>query len=104
MILQLQAKVHGLGNLGVSTCTYASLSDFKATFWIPSLPFLPHDDSVRRFAIHRLVYLCLAMLCFTWLRLLCLLASMLLCFDLIRFAGRLNGLFCSHALLPAICN
>ena len=41
MILQLQAKVHGLVNLGVSTCTYASLSDFKATFWIPSLP---HDE------------------------------------------------------------
>ena len=39
MILQLQAKVHGLGNLGVSTCTYPTLSDFKATFWIlpPSL-------------------------------------------------------------------
>ena len=31
MILQLQAKVHGLGNLGVSTCTYPTLSDFKAT-------------------------------------------------------------------------
>ena len=39
MILQLQAKVHGLGNLGVSTCTYPNLSDFKATFRIlpPSL-------------------------------------------------------------------
>ena len=36
MILQLQAKVHGLGYLGVSTCTYANLSNFKATFWIPS--------------------------------------------------------------------
>ena len=32
MILQLQAKVHGLGNLGVSTYTYPILSDFKATF------------------------------------------------------------------------
>ena len=32
MILQLQAKVHGLGNLGVSTYTYLSLSEFKATF------------------------------------------------------------------------
>ena len=34
MILQMQAKVHGLGNLGVSTYTYPTLSDFKATFWI----------------------------------------------------------------------
>ena len=34
MILQLQAKVHGLGNLGVLTCTYPNLSDFKATFRI----------------------------------------------------------------------
>ena len=34
MILQLQAKVHGLGNLGVSTCTYPNLNDFKATFRI----------------------------------------------------------------------
>ena len=34
MILQLQAKVHGLGNLRVLTYTYLSLSDFKATFWI----------------------------------------------------------------------
>ena len=32
MILQMQAKVHGLGNLGVSTYTYLSLSEFKATF------------------------------------------------------------------------
>ena len=34
MILQMQAKVHGLVNLGVSTTRYASLSDFKATFRI----------------------------------------------------------------------
>ena len=34
MILQMQAKVHGLGNLGVSTCTYPILSKFKATFRI----------------------------------------------------------------------
>ena len=34
MILQLQAKVHGLGNLRVLTCTNPTLSDFKATFWI----------------------------------------------------------------------
>ena len=34
MILQLQAKVHGLGYLGVSTYTYPILSDFKATFFI----------------------------------------------------------------------
>merc|ERR1712102_183730 len=29
MILQLQAKVHGLGNLGVSTDTYQILSEFQ---------------------------------------------------------------------------
>ena len=34
MILELQAKVHGLGNLGVSTYTYSILSEFKATFRI----------------------------------------------------------------------
>ena len=39
MILQLQAKVHGLGDLGVLTYTYPNLSDFKATFWIIP-PFL----------------------------------------------------------------
>ena len=32
MILQMEAKVDGLGNLGVSTYTYLSLSAFKATF------------------------------------------------------------------------
>ena len=37
MILQLQAKVHGLGYLGVSTCTYPIFSEFKATFRIPSV-------------------------------------------------------------------
>ena len=43
MILQLQAKVHGLGNLGVSTCTYPIFSEFKATFCtLP--PSLPHDE------------------------------------------------------------
>ena len=36
MILHLQAKVHGLGYLGVSTCTYPIFSEFKAPFWIPS--------------------------------------------------------------------
>ena len=30
MILQLQAKVHGLGNLGVSACTYPIFTEFKA--------------------------------------------------------------------------
>ena len=45
MILQLQAKVHGMGNLGVSTCTYPIFSKFKTTFCPPSFlpPFL-HDD------------------------------------------------------------
>ena len=43
MILQLQAKVHGLGNLGVSTYTYPIFSEFKAPKsdpFLPSLPFL----------------------------------------------------------------
>ena len=41
MILQLQAKVHGLGNLGVSTYTYLSLSEFEATFCLSH-----HHDEV----------------------------------------------------------
>ena len=46
MILQLQAKVHDLGSLGVLTFTYSILSEFKATYRIPSsfLPSLPHDE------------------------------------------------------------
>ena len=44
MILQLQAKVHGLGNLGVSTCTYPIFSEFKAPKSDPFLPSLPHDE------------------------------------------------------------
>ena len=40
MILQLQAKVHGLGNLGVLTTTYAILSLFKEPFFPP----FPHDE------------------------------------------------------------
>ena len=48
MILQLQAKVHGLGKLGVSTYTYVSLSDFKEPKF-PSLPsFLPHDEFAKQ--------------------------------------------------------
>ena len=39
MILQLQAKVHGLGNLGVSTYTYSIFSEFKAPKSDPFLPF-----------------------------------------------------------------
>ena len=39
MILQLQAKVHGLGNLGVSTYTYPIFSEFKAPKSDPFLPF-----------------------------------------------------------------
>ena len=40
MILQMQAKVHGLENLRVTTYTYPIFSRFKETFWIlPS--FLP---------------------------------------------------------------
>ena len=42
MILQLEAKVHGLGDLGVLTCAYPNLSEFKATCCIP--PSLPHDE------------------------------------------------------------
>ena len=34
MILQLQAKVHGLGNLRVLTYTYPIFSRFEATFFI----------------------------------------------------------------------
>ena len=44
MILQLQAKVHGLGNLGVLTCTYPNLSDFKATFRIIIFFFFVNDE------------------------------------------------------------
>ena len=40
MILQMQAKVHGLGNLGVLTYTYPILSWFEATFCLIS----PHDE------------------------------------------------------------
>ena len=40
MILQLQAKVHGLGNLKVLTNTTSNLSDFKATFRIIIFFFL----------------------------------------------------------------
>ena len=43
MILQLQAKVHDLGHFGVLTYTYSILSEFKATFRIPSSS-LPHDE------------------------------------------------------------
>ena len=39
MILQLQAKVHGLGNLGVLTYTYPIFSEFKAPKSDPFLPF-----------------------------------------------------------------
>ena len=44
MILQLQAKVHGLGNLGVSTYTYPIFSEFKAPKSDPSLPFPPSRE------------------------------------------------------------
>ena len=44
MILQLQAKVHGLGNLGVLIYTYPNLSDFKATFRI--IIFFSLNDEV----------------------------------------------------------
>ena len=45
-------------NLGVSACTYPSLSDFKATFWIPSSlpPFLPSRWSLRGKGGRRLLY------------------------------------------------
>ena len=38
MILQLQAKVHGLGNLRVLSTTYAILSLFKDPFFPPYIP------------------------------------------------------------------
>ena len=41
MILQLQAKVHGLGNLAVLTYTYQIFSWFETP---KSDPSLPHDD------------------------------------------------------------
>ena len=41
MILQMQAEVHGLGYLGVSTCTYPIFSEFKAPKSDPFLPSLP---------------------------------------------------------------
>ena len=34
MILQLEDKKHGLGNLRVSTYTYPIFNEFKTTFWI----------------------------------------------------------------------
>ena len=37
MILQLQAKVHGLGYLGVSTCIYLIFSKFEAPKSDPNL-------------------------------------------------------------------
>ena len=40
MILQLQAKVHGLGNLRVLTTTYAILSLFKEPFFPPFLTII----------------------------------------------------------------
>ena len=48
MILQLQAKVHGLGYLGVSTCTYPIFSEFKAPKSDPSLPSSLHHDQYAR--------------------------------------------------------
>ena len=42
MILQMQAKVHGLGNFGVWTLSYPLLSWFKETFWI--LPPFLNDE------------------------------------------------------------
>ena len=44
MILQMQAKVHGLGNFGVLTSTYPIYSYFKDPFFppFPSLPSRGH--------------------------------------------------------------
>ena len=48
MILQLQAKVHGLGNLGVLTYTYPIFSWFETPKSDPFLPpSLPHDQYAR---------------------------------------------------------
>ena len=46
MTFYMHKKVHGLGIYILSTYTYPIFSDFKATFWIPSLPF-PHDQYAR---------------------------------------------------------
>ena len=65
MILQLQAKVHGLGYLGVWTCTYLIFSEFKAIFRIiPS--FLPHDKHARGVVVG-CVYSVICLLCFAGL-------------------------------------
>ena len=47
MILQLQAKVHGLGYLGVLTYTYPIFSQFEGPKSDPFLPSLPHDQYAR---------------------------------------------------------
>ena len=49
MILQLQAKVHGLGYLGVLTTRYASLSDFKEPFFASLPSFLPSSHRHENF-------------------------------------------------------
>ena len=48
MILQMQAKVHGLGNVAVLTYTYPILSWFEATFAILIIIIIIHDDQERR--------------------------------------------------------
>ena len=52
MILQLQAKVHGLGNLGVLTYTYPIFSWFETPKSDPFLPSSLHDQQfVKTFYI-----------------------------------------------------
>ena len=97
MILQMQAKVHGLGNLRVLTYTYPIFSRFKATFCLPSFlpPFL-HDQvcearGVVGFCIgHSLASLCRGSLAGLASLLATMLLSLLVLLDLL---GLLIGWF-----------
>ena len=51
MILQLQAKVHGLGNLGVLTYTYPIFSWFETPKSDPFLPSFLHDKPGRPWGV-----------------------------------------------------
>ena len=53
MILQLQAKVHGLGNLRVLTTTYAILSLFKEPFFPPFLTIICKAQVASRLIAQR---------------------------------------------------
>ena len=79
MILQLQAKVHVLGNLGVLTTTYAILSLFKDPFFPPfhhdkflysrsySGSRADYDDKLARVVVVCCVCSVICLLCFAGL-------------------------------------